>query len=224
MFNIITKTERDVGPIGLFVANAGVGGGSPGVSATDKEWATMGGVNTMQHIFWARHLVPRMVQRGGGYIVITSSAAGLLYVNSLMYKVTKAAAIALGEWIAITHGGDGIGVSCLCPQGVRTNLFATSAAYGKGTTVPDEGDAAEHLEEIGSGVAGGDGVLEVDEVAALTLDCVERGEFLVLPHKEVLQYVQRKASDTTRWVRSARKMAAVFSQEAIAEARAPSKL
>merc|ERR1719217_301072 len=93
----------------------------------------------MQPIYWARHLVPRMVQRGGGYVVITSSAAGLLYVNSLMYKVTKAAAIAVGEWIAITHGDDGIGVSCLCPQAVRTNLFQTSQAYERGRTVGSEG-------------------------------------------------------------------------------------
>jgi NAD(P)-dependent dehydrogenase (short-subunit alcohol dehydrogenase family) len=114
IFNIIENTEREVGPIGLFVANAGIGGGSPGIAATDKEWATMGGVNTMQHIYWARHLVPRMVQRGGGYVVITSSAAGLLYVNSLMYKVTKAAAIALGERIAITHTW-GRGNRCFLP-------------------------------------------------------------------------------------------------------------
>ena len=222
MFNIIDKTEREIGPIGLFVANAGVGGGSTGISATDREWATMGGVNTMQHIYWARHLVPRMVQRGGGYIVITSSAAGLLYVNSLMYKVTKAAAIALGEWIAITHGGDGIGVSCLCPQAVRTNLFATSAAYEKGKTTAESSPKADGDLVAASGVAGGDGVLEVEEVAAMTLDCVRDGQFLVLPHTEVLKYIQRKAADTTRWIRGAGRMAQSFSKDAIAEARVPS--
>ena len=166
-----------------------------------------------------------MIQRGGGYIVITSSAAGLLYVNSLMYKVTKAAAIAIGEWIAVTHGDDGIGVSCLCPQAVRTNLMATSVAYERGNVAAkpsapqndDDGDVA-------SGVAGGDGVLEVGEVASLTLDCVRDGEFLVLPHQEVLKYVQRKASDTTRWVRGARRMARSFSKDAIEEGRRPSKL
>jgi NAD(P)-dependent dehydrogenase (short-subunit alcohol dehydrogenase family) len=130
-----------------------------------------------------------MVARGGGYVVVTSSAAGLLWVNSLMYKVTKAAAIALAEWVAVTHGDDGIGVSCLCPQAVRTNLFATSVAYEKGKTAEDR--TAKKKDAGGAaGVAGGDGVLEVDEVAAMTLDCVRDGEFLVLPHTGTQVQVQ----------------------------------
>ena len=88
MYAAITKVEEKVGPIGLFVANAGIGGGSPGIAASDKEWQLMGGVNTMQHVYWARHLIPRMVARGGGYVVVTSSAAGLLCVH-LMISLCK---------------------------------------------------------------------------------------------------------------------------------------
>eukprot|EP00746_Dinoflagellata_sp_MGD_P035106 gnl/MRDRNA2_/MRDRNA2_18390_c0_seq1.p1 gnl/MRDRNA2_/MRDRNA2_18390_c0~~gnl/MRDRNA2_/MRDRNA2_18390_c0_seq1.p1 ORF type:complete len:301 (-),score=51.31 gnl/MRDRNA2_/MRDRNA2_18390_c0_seq1:178-1080(-) len=224
MYALITKVEREIGSIGLFVANAGIAGGSPGIAATDKEWMTMGGVNTMQHIYWARHLVPRMVQRGGGYVVITSSAAGLLYVPSLMYKVTKAAAIAIGEWIAITHGDDGIGVSVLCPQQVQTNLITTSHAYERGKVSDERESLGSEVMGSLSGAAAMDGVLQVDEVATLTLDCVKKGEFLILPHKEVQMYNQRKAGNTTKWIRAARSMARKFSKEAIAEAHQPSKL
>lgn len=216
----IDRVEREVGPIGLFVANAGIGDPG-GVSASNDRWASIMGVNLYQHVYWARHLVPKMIARGGGYIVVTSSAAGLLtQVGSLSYAVTKAAAISVAEWVAITHGDDGIGVSCLCPQAVDTNLFKTSAAYSKGTSVKSS------AKDAGSpgGVAGGDGILSAQEVAAETLRCVREGEFLVLPHKEVLQYSVRKAQDRSRWIKGMRRLNKVFGQEAAAEARPAAKL
>ena len=72
-------------------------------------------------------MLPGMLARGEGYLVITASAAGLLtQLGSAPYAVTKHAAVALAEWLAITYGDQGIGVSCLCPQAVTTNLGPTS--------------------------------------------------------------------------------------------------
>jgi len=221
MFNIITKVENKIGPISLFIANAGIGAGGQGVLASDKDWDLQMGVNFKQHIYWARHLIPKMVKRGGGYIIVTSSAAGLLYVPQLIYKVTKAAAIAVAEWVAVTHREDGIGCTVLCPQAVRTNLFATSAAYSKHTVVEEDSIS---INSDNAGAAGGDGILEADDVARLTLDCARDGKFLALPHKEVATYIVRKSQDTTRWVKGASRALGKFAKEARDGVRKPSKL
>lgn len=124
----VEQVEADVGPIGSFMANAGIAGGPPGIGVTDEQWNLMQGVNVMQHVYMGRCVIPRMIARGGGSIVITASAAGLLtQVGSFTYAVTKAAAVACAEWLSVTHGADGIAVSCLCPQAVATNLGKTSA-------------------------------------------------------------------------------------------------
>ena len=121
---LIDHTERECGPIDLFCSNAGIGIGE-GLDEPDEVWDRIWRVNTMSHVWAARHLVPRMIARGGGYLLSTASAAGLLtQIGSVTYAVTKHAAVALAEWIAITHGRDGIKVSVLCPQAVRTAMTA----------------------------------------------------------------------------------------------------
>ena len=227
MFNIITKVENEIGPIALFIANAGIAAGGQGVLASDKDWDMQMGVNFKQHMYWARYLLPRMVKRGGGYIIVTSSAAGLLYVPQLIYKVSKAAALALAEWVAVTHREDGIGCTVLCPQAVCTNLFATSLAFSRDTVVKDtKSDNVAQLSDTdaNTGAAGGDGILEADDVARLTLNCAKNGTFLALPHKEVATYIIRKSQDTTRWIKGASRSLARFAQDARNEVRQPSKL
>src|SRR5207245_7696145 len=77
----------------------------------------------------ARHLLPGMLARKEGYIVGTVSAAGLLnHFFAAPYGVTKAAALSFFEWLAIVHGDAGIRVSCLCPQGVKTDMLAAEQA------------------------------------------------------------------------------------------------
>src|SRR5690606_34226210 len=135
--------------------------------------------NVMSHIWAARHLVPRMIERGGGYFLNTASAAGLLsQVGSAPYAVTKHAAVAFAEWLALTYGDDGIRVSVLCPQAVNTDMIR-----GKE-----------------DGVASVNGLLEPDDVAAECLKAIEAETFLVLPHKEVLEYMRRKTDDYDRWI------------------------
>ena len=181
---LIDWTETEIGPIDLFCSNAGIilRGGE---EVPNDKWQDIWEINVMAHVWAARHMVPRMVARGGGYFLNTASAAGLLsQVGSAPYAVTKHAAVAFAEWIALTYGDDGIKVSVLCPQAVRTDMI-------KG----NEG-----------GVASVNGLLEPEQVAQDCLHAIEAETFLVLPHKEVLDYMRRKTADYDRWIGGMRKL------------------
>jgi NAD(P)-dependent dehydrogenase (short-subunit alcohol dehydrogenase family) len=182
--HLIDTVEKDHGPIDLFCSNAGIGYGG-GAEVSNDKWDRIWDINVMAHVWAARHLVPRMIARGGGYLFSTSSAAGLLsQIGSAPYAVTKHAAIGLAEWLSITHGDQGIKVSVLCPQAVRTAM-----------TAGNEG-----------GVASIDGMMEPDVVAEACLRAIEKEEFLILPHPEVLQYMRNKTNDYGRWLGGMRKL------------------
>ena len=135
----------------------------------------------MSHIYAARAVRPKMIERGEGYIASTASAAGLLsQIGSAPYAVTKHAAVALAEWIAITHGNEGIRVSVLCPQAVRTAMTA--------------------------GGPGVDGMIEAEEVADIVVRAIEQERYLILPHPEVLEYMRHKTADYDRWLNGMRRL------------------
>jgi NAD(P)-dependent dehydrogenase (short-subunit alcohol dehydrogenase family) len=183
IIRLIEDTETRFGPIGLFCSNAGIGIGR-GLETPDDVWEKIWKVNTLAHVYAARNLVPRMVKRGGGYLLNTASAAGLLsQIGSVTYAVTKHAAVALAEWIAITHGRDGIKVSVLCPQAVRTPMTAG-----------------------GAGVAGVDGMIEPEAVAECVVQGLRDERFLILPHPTVAEYIKRKTSDYDRWLRGMQRL------------------
>lgn len=178
LVGFIDATEGSHGPIDLFCSNAGIGIGK-GLETPDSAWQTIWDVNLMAHVYAARCLVPRMIARGGGYLLNTASAAGLLsQIGSVTYAVTKHAAVALAEWIALTHAHEGIKVSVLCPQAVRTDMIAGN-----------EGD-----------VASVNGIMEPEQVADAVIKGLATEQFLILPHAEVAQYMQRKAADRDRWI------------------------
>jgi NAD(P)-dependent dehydrogenase (short-subunit alcohol dehydrogenase family) len=181
---LVARTEAEHGGIDLWCSNAGIAvRGGPEVA--DAEWERIWRVNVMAHVYAARAVIPGMRARGGGHLLGTVSAAGLLnHVFAAPYAVTKSAALSLFEWLAIAHGADGIGVSVLCPQGVRTDMAAA------------EGAAAALLGDL----------LEPAEVAAIALRGVREGRFLILPHPEVAGYAQRRAADHDRWLRGMRRL------------------
>jgi NAD(P)-dependent dehydrogenase (short-subunit alcohol dehydrogenase family) len=186
---VVDQAEDRFGPIDLFCSNAGivVPGGA---DASDEIWRRSLDVNVMAHVYAARIMVPRMIDQGGGYLLQTASAAGLLtQIGSAPYSVTKHAALALAEWLAITFGDKGIKVSVLAPQAVRT---AMTAGIENG------------------GVAGVDGMLEPDAVADAVVRGLASEEFLILPHPEVLEYFRRKASDYDRWIGGMQRLQARF--------------
>ena len=186
---LVDAAESRFGPIDLFCSNAGVivlGG----AEAPDAEWKLSLDVNVMAHVYAARVLVPRMIERGGGYLLQTASAAGLLtQLGSAPYSVTKHAALAFAEWLAITHGDQGLKVSVLAPQAVRTAMTAGV---------------------VDGGVAGVDGMLEPEAVADAVVAGLDAESFLILPHPEVLEYFRRKASDYERWLNGMRRLQARF--------------
>ena len=147
---LIAQASEANGPIDIFISNAGVPGGMGGPEAPDETWQEAWQVNVMAHVWAARALLPEMLDRGEGYLINTASAAGLLtQVSSLVYSVTKHAAVSLAEWLAIEYGDAGIRVSCICPQGVRTPMLdlamdepAGAAALTAGGLIEPE-DVAE---------------------------------------------------------------------------------
>lgn len=185
--SIVATTEADIGPIGLFVSNAGyvtLGG----LEAPVDDLTAMFEVHVLAHLYAARAVIPHMAGRGEGYLLNTASAAGLLsQFGSLHYTVTKHAAVALAEWVAITHGHQGIKVSVLCPQAVHTNI---------GPNSPD----ADRMVGTGTDVAGADGTLTPEDVADAVIEALGAERFHVLPHADVEEYVKRKGADVDRWI------------------------
>ena len=178
ILNVIKKGNELSGGIDIFCSNAGIGGVHGFFDVKTEDWQNIWEVNVMSHIYAARNVLPQMLERGEGYLMSTASAAGVLtQIGSAGYSVTKAAAVSFAEWIKITYGTKGIGVSCLCPQAVRTAMTAG-----------------------GPGVAGIDGMIEPEEAVADVLDAIEKDRFLVTPHPEVLEYIKRKGTDRDRWI------------------------
>lgn len=196
--DIVTLVQRAsdaYGAVDLFCSNAGIG--TPGGADEPNDvWQRIWEVNVMAHIYAARHVLPGMLARGEGYILATASAAGLLaQIGSAPYSVTKHAAVAFAEWLAITHGDAGIKVSCLCPQGVNTDLLRRSA-----------GGPGEFLRA---------NALEPADVAEAVVKGLDEERFLILPHPEVAEYFSRKATDYDRWLRGMRRLQASFKTQTL---------
>lgn len=181
---LVEWAEAEAGPIALFCSNAGISvKGGPELG--DDVWQNIWEINVMAHVWAARHVVPRMIARGGGYLLNTASAAGLLsQIGSAPYAVTKHAAVGLAEWLALTYGDKGIKVSVLCPQAVRTEM-------------------TRGLED---GVASIDGMLPPEDAADACVKALEAETFLVLPHPQVLEYMRNKTADYDRWIGGMRKL------------------
>ena len=190
---LIALAEREFGaPVDVYVANAGVGVGAD--LADEASWATAIDVNLMAHVRAAQQLVPGWVERGRGYFVSTASAAGLLtQIGSSTYATTKHAALAFAEWLAVSYGDKGVGVSCLCPMGVDTNLLTETGGASR--------VAQRAVTESGP-------VLTPAQVADDVMRAIENETFLVLPHANVLDMYRAKGADYDRWIRGMQRFGA----------------
>ena len=194
---MVGLAEERFGPVDLYVANAGIGDGL-GLDADDDQWATVMDVNLMAHVRAARLLVPGWVERGRGYFASTASAAGLLtQIGSATYTVSKHGAVAFAEWLAVTYGAQGVGVSCLCPMGVDTDLLRS------GLGADDEGGRRAIAAVTGAGE-----VLDPVTVADDLLAAIAEGRFLVTPHANLPELLRRKVDDRDRWIQGMQRYAA----------------
>lgn len=202
MLALVDDVEKNVGPIDLFASNAGIvfGDGPSGAASADAmlsdvpdRWEVSWRVNVMAHVYAARAVIPRMVERGGGYLLNTVSAAGLLSsIGDAAYSTTKHAALGFAEAVAIRHGDEGIKVSVICPQAVATNMLDLAAGPG--------------AEENVFGGADADGIATPEQVADAAVEGVAAGQFMITPHPEVVEYFQFKAGNYDRWVGGMRKL------------------
>ncbi|MBX3706720.1 MAG: SDR family oxidoreductase [Pseudomonadales bacterium] len=182
--DLVRATEARHGPIDLFCSNAGAGAQGVLTDAPNEVWQKQWDLHVMAHLYAARAVLPSMIARGSGYLLNTASAAGLLAaIGSGPYTVTKAAAVKLAEFLAITHGDQGIRVSVLCPQGVNTAMAPRS--LGDGQT---------------------DGIIEPEQLARTVVESLREERFYVLPHPEVGEYVRRKGNDVDRWLNGMRRL------------------
>ena len=182
IIKLVEFAKQEMGGIDIFCSNAGISGAGGLLNTSNEDWSNIWNVNVMSHIHAAKHSLPIMLEQGSGYFMNTASAAGLLtQLGAAGYSVTKSAAVSFAEWLKITYGERGIGVSCLCPQGVRTPMV-------------------EDAPEIVGSLVSIDGLLEPDVVANEVIECIEKEQFLITPHPEVLEYMKIKASDPDRWI------------------------
>ena len=187
VLRLVEHVMSKYGRIDVVCSNAGIAvGGGP--EAPDSEWQRIWEVNVMAHVYIARHVLPGMLARKEGYVLATISAAGLLnHVFAAPYGVTKSAALSFFEWLAIAHGDDGVRISCLCPQGVKTEMLARERS------------------ELGIDFLTAN-ALEPDAVAEAVVNGMRDERFLILPHPEVAEYFRRKADDYDRWLRGMRRL------------------
>ncbi len=180
---LVDLAQSKFGRIDLFCSNAGISIGDPDIdnaaSTPNDGWALAWGVNVMAHVYAARAALPGMIARGEGYFLNTVSAAGLLsQIGSAVYSTTKHAAVGFAEHLAIAEREKGIGVSILCPQAVDTPMLGGAA-----------------------GSQNVDGVLSPAQVAAAVVEGLAEERFLILPHPQVVTYMQRKTGDYDRWLK-----------------------
>ena len=194
IMRVVQETEKHCGPVDLFCSNAGVcyhdePDGTAAGCPNDK-WQKAWEINVMAHVYAARAVLPGMIARAEGYLLMTVSAAGLLsQIGAASYSTTKHAAIGFAEALAITHGDDGIKVSVLCPQAVATPMLGDFTAGGP---------------------QGVDRVLTAEQVAESVIDGLAAETFLILPHEKVRLYLQRKTSDYDRWLNGMRRLRRSF--------------
>ncbi len=193
IISLVERTESHFGPIDLFCSNAGVltldDPGWSAASAPNERWQLAWDVHVMAHVYAARACLPGMIERGSGSFLNTVSAAGLLnQIGGAPYSTTKHAALGFADSLAITHHDQGIRVSALCPQGVQTPMVESAAGMDDG------------------GPAGMDGMLTADQVAESAIKGLIAGQFLILPHVEVADYIKHKAANYDRWLGGMRKL------------------
>ena len=183
---VVEEILSESGRLDFIASNAGIGGAEGSLEVANEVWQKIYEINVLSHVYLARAAFPSMIERGEGAFMVTASAAGLLtHPTAAPYVVSKHGAVALAESFSIEFANKGIYVSCLCPQGVITRLI-------DGEDNPNKFLMADAI----SAGACADAVVE----------SLEKEEFLILPHREVSEYIVKKAETRDRWLHAMRKI------------------
>jgi NAD(P)-dependent dehydrogenase (short-subunit alcohol dehydrogenase family) len=186
---LVTEATDAFGPVDVFCSNAGIGDRGPGLASSRQQIDEITRINLLSHVWAAQEVVPSMVERGGGNLVQTISSASLITGPSgLGYTVTKHGALGFAEWMALNYAHLGITVTCLCPNAVNTGMMGRN----------EDQESAES--QTGGAPANLGEVVEPELCAAMTLEAMRDGRFLVLPHPRVGESFLRKAGDYDRWL------------------------
>jgi NAD(P)-dependent dehydrogenase (short-subunit alcohol dehydrogenase family) len=169
------------GAVDLVMNNAGVLAMGAPESLPDDAWHRVLEVNLMSLARSNRVFLPALLDRGHGHVVNTASASGLLAYgfDRLPYVASKHAVVGVSEALALYLGPRGIGVTCLCPSGVATNILEQISFHGEAETPR----APAHA------------VVEAEVLGELVADAVEQGRFLVLTVAEVAAELVERAAD-----------------------------
>ncbi len=196
IIDLVERAERAHGQVDLYISNAGFASGdvTHAASASNETWQRNWDVHVMSHVWAARALLPKMLERGDGYLLNIASAAGLLsQISDAAYTATKHAAVAFAESLAISHADQGIKVSVVCPQYVATNILGLMSDPKQAEKIP--------------------GVLSAEQCAAVILQGIEKEQFLILPHPEVGVFMERRGADVERWLGGMRRYRATLADE-----------
>ncbi len=185
----LDAVERELGPVDILFNNAGVATGGDILAVDPAVWDEQWKINLMAHVYAVRHVLPKMLQRGDGYLVHTASMAGILTTHgNATYAVTKHAVVGLAEWLSITYHDRGVRTSLLAPLGVRTPMLG-------------DVNSAAMSEVLGP-------IKEPEEVAGLVVDAIRQERFLILTDPVAQTWIDRRAADLERWLRGMRRVQA----------------
>ena len=180
--HLVKSAEEAFGGIDLFCSNAAIASGGDPLEVPLEVWQQQWDVNLMAHVHAVRAVLPGMLERGEGYLLHTSSMAGILSSHgNLHYAVSKHAVVGLAEWLAFTYAHRGLRVSCLCPLGVRTPML---------------GDPTGPWAQAAAGT-----IREPEEVADQVTQALDEERFLILTDPIAQEWMERKTTDPDRWLK-----------------------
>ncbi|KKC06951.1 SDR family NAD(P)-dependent oxidoreductase [Mycobacterium nebraskense] len=170
------------GEIDIWFSNAGYAGPRrAGDIADDGLWDLSWRLHVMSHVYAARQVLPSMLERGDGYLLQTASVVALTtHPDKAAYAVTKHAALAFSEWLAMTYRPKGIKVSCFCPGPMLTPMLMSDG-------IPADHPALQN-------------VATPEEVAERLVGAIETEQFLIVDSPMGLDSLTGKAADYERWV------------------------
>lgn len=179
--NLVAKALKKFGHIDVFCSNAGVISKSKKINHIEQNncWKNTWQVNLMSHVFSARYVLPKMINRKKGYFLQIISAAALLsQIGDAAYSASKSAALSFAESLAINNAHLGIKVSAACPQYIATPMLGMS-----------EDDYSNHKNLLSTKIA-----------AHRIIKGLIKEKFLILTDNKTNELFRKKSENYQNWI------------------------